>query len=166
MAKVVIGLGVFSEFLETTARGTDSDCLQTCQRKSMFVIAQTVLNTKTLDCMNAPPPMALLRGAVAERGRCQYRILTGLVDKSEWRSWLLTLCLRMAASKVSRRYLDGRMSPFCCHSDRHLTAHCLALWCLAGERFVVRKEIAPAGIVTFLAASMAVIFTGALYHSL
>ncbi|GAQ87600.1 hypothetical protein KFL_003640020 [Klebsormidium nitens] len=35
-----------------------------------------------------------------------------------------------------------------------------------GERFVVRKEIAPAGIVTILAASMAVIFTGALYHSL
>jgi hypothetical protein len=62
--------------------------------------------------MNAPPPMALLREAVAERGRCQYRILTGLVDKSEWRSWLLTVCLRMAASKVSRRQSDGRMSPF------------------------------------------------------
>jgi hypothetical protein len=41
MTKVVI------DFLEgPTARDTDSDCLQTCQRKPMFVVAQTVLNTE------------------------------------------------------------------------------------------------------------------------
>ncbi|EFJ25374.1 hypothetical protein SELMODRAFT_442173 [Selaginella moellendorffii] len=83
------------------------------------------------------------------------------LDAGFFRTGLGLFCLlALAAIRLNSSYLVLSVK-------RLLFSTVLSLFlCLDGERCLVKKEGSPAGIVALFAASMAVMFTAALYHNI